>query len=167
MANNEQNRQSHIKKLINELEAKDMLAPSNHTSIEKFNDKDIELIKKCTVTGLQFSRGVIDFFLSCMRVYYQDINYAIIESIVKLFKAEIKIYTIYLDKLDKRGGGNAANSTAASISKQDIYNNVCLVDRVMDAIVSIYGTKAGIHSNHFDKLKERMNTFKKNNFASF
>lgn len=165
-ANNEQNRQSHVEKLIKELEVKDMIVASNNPVEDKLNNKDIELIKKCTVTGLQFSRGVVDFFLSCMRVYYQDINYAIIESIVKLFKAEIKIYTIYLEK-HMSTTANTTTSGSNRISKQDIYNNVCLVDRVMDVIVFIYGAKTGIKSKHFEKLKERMKKFKNDNFASF
>jgi hypothetical protein len=150
VANNEQTRQVHVRKLIRDLEAKQL-------TVAHFNEKDIDLIKKCTITSLQFSRGALDFYFNCLRVYYQDINFKIVESFVKLFKAEIKIYGIYLNK-------SAQGNT--SINKQDVHNNVALIDRVFTVIESLYYAKTGVHSKQFVKLVDKIAKFKEENFVT-
>ena len=155
-ANYEPNRQSHVQKLLKDLETKQLLGI-------KFDEKDVELIKKCTLTSLQFSRGVLDFFFNVCRVYYQDINFAIVEAIVKLFKAEIKIYTIYLNKT---AAANANGTMVYQINRQDIFNNVCLIERVFSVIEALYFARIGVHSKHFVKLVDKIARFKEENFVS-
>jgi hypothetical protein len=150
-ANNEQTRVVHVQKLIKDIEGKGLLGGGH------FTERDIDLIKKCTITSLQFSRGALNFFFNCLRVYYQDINYKVVESFVKLFKAEIKIYGIYLNK---------SAQGATNINKQDVQNNVWLIDRVFTVVEAFYFAKTGVHSKQFVKLVDKITKFKEENFVT-
>lgn len=122
---------------------------------------DIELLSKCTSASIQFARGSLNFFVGCMRVYYQDINFLVVETFTKLFKAELKLYTIHLSK----SGGGGEQTGKNRISKRDVYYNVCLVERIFEIVRTIYLKKTGIESKYFTKLAEKYAEFRVKNSA--
>jgi len=148
-ANNEQNRQAHLQKLLRDLEQKQL---DKH-----FNEKDVSLINVCTSSALQFSRASLNFITDCLRVYYQDINAALVEAVLNLFKAELKIYSAQLSKFV-----NTAKST--KLNKKDVYNNVCFLEKTLVVIERLYFNRTSVHSKHFAKLNEKLVKFKKENF---
>jgi hypothetical protein len=154
-AHNEQSRQVQLQTLLKDLETKQLVGAGVATY---FTDKDVELIRICTITALQFSRGALDFFANCMRVYYQDVSYRMVESLVKLFKAEIKIYGIYLSK--------SASGTASHINRQDVQNNVLLIERVFSVVEAMYFERTGVHAKQLVKLVDKIAKFKEENFMS-
>jgi hypothetical protein len=148
LSNTEQTRQMHIQNLSKEIESKEQFR-------HDFSEKDLEQVKKCTLSAIQFTRGALDFFFHCSKVYYQEINFAIVESFVKLFKAELKIYKIFLNK----------NSPTSKIKKQDIFNNVCLIEKVFCVVERMYAELTGVHAKHFVKLVDAIKNFKDENFV--
>ncbi|RNA12506.1 exocyst complex component 8 [Brachionus plicatilis] len=142
--NNEQNKQQQIDKFVSDIHLLELKNSS------KF---DANLIKKCTSSAIQFTRGALLFFVNCLRIYYQDINYFIVENFTKLFKAELKIYTSYIKKLD-----------SIRIGKEDIYNNICLVESVFQIIQEIYLDTSGLSSKHFSDVSDKIVKFKKEYF---
>lgn len=155
-ANYEQNRQVQVEKLTNDLTQKLQLA-------EYFTDEDIANMRTCTSSALQFSAGVINFLCDCLRVYYQDISFCLVETITKLFKLELKLYQNYLSKhMAKEKSGVALNSR---VKKEDIYHNVCLIEKIFLVCERLYFNQTGIHSKFFIKLAEKFIAFKKENFG--
>lgn len=143
-----------------------------------FQKSDLELFSKCSSASIQFARGSLNFFLDCMRVYYQDINYLIVETFTKLFKAELKLYTIHISKAASGGGGSVSNNNnnnnsdvnggkltkVNKLNKRDIFNNVSLVEKIYGIIRQVYAEKTGIESNkNFAKLAEKYSKFKEEN----
>lgn len=154
-ANNEQNRQLHLEKIIQDLEHKGIMD-------KLFTEADLALLKQCTSSAIQFSRGVLNFFVDCLRVYYQDVNFCLIETFTKLFKAELKIYTIHITKnLNRPNDGKAVKLT-----KQDILRNICLIQRVFQIIQDVYFQKTGLNSKYFAKVAEKFAKFKDDHFSS-
>ncbi len=149
-ANYEQNRQVQIDKLLTDLTQKLKLA-------EYFNEADINNMKTCTSSALQFSCGVLNFMCDCLRVYYQDISYWLVEAITKLFKLELKLYANYLVR------GTAGKYSR--VKKEDIFRNVCLVEKSFLVCEKLYFNKTGVHSKFFVKLAEKFVAFKAENFG--
>ena len=154
-ANYEQNRQVQVDKLIGDLTDKLKLN-------DYFNDNEFDVMRSCTSGALQFSCGVINFLCDCLRVYYQDISYCLVETITKLFKLELKLYSNYLNKnMNKIDNGQAKMNR---ITKQDIYNNVCCIEKIFLVCEQLYFKKTGVHSKFFVKLAEKFTNFKAENF---
>ena len=89
-----------------------------------------------------------------MRVYYQDINFLIVEAITKLFKAEIKLYSM---------GKNAATDDkkqSKSPNKQAVLSNVCLVEKIFSIIRKVFLERTGVDCKYFIKLSEKLIKFK-------
>lgn len=143
--NTEQNKQQQIDKFFQDVQLLDIK--------EKFSKFDFNLIKQCTSSAIQFARGTIVFFANCLRIYYQDINYFIVESFTKLFKAELKIYSSYVKKL-----------STIRISKEEICNNILLVENVFKIIQEIYSETSGINSKHFSDVSDKIVKFKNDYF---
>jgi hypothetical protein len=157
-SNTEQNRQVQISKFLKGLETR-ML--TSH-----FKEADLKLAESCTSSAIQFSRGVLNFFCDCLKVFYQEINFCLVETIVKLFKGELKIYKINLDiKPDSVIQKDQSNNKKLNpMKKQDIYNNVCLMEAVFDVIQKLYFNQTGVYSKFFVKIAERISKFKEDNF---
>ena len=149
---NEQNRQIHIEKLTKDL--------NKHELLVNFNETELQVINASTSCALQFSRGVIDFFCDCLRVYYQDINFCIIETFTKLFKLELKIYAQHLKRNTKE---NEANKNR--LKKDDILNNVCCIEKMASLVEMLYFNKTGVRSKNFLNLVEKFAKFKEENFS--
>jgi hypothetical protein len=144
-ANNEQNRLMQIDKLIKDIETLALF--------ERFTKDDLNLLRQCTSSCIQFCRGVINFFSSILLIYYQDINYSIVDAISKLFKGELKIMQIQIN-----------SSQLIKLSKEDMYNNVCFVEKVFKLIEDLYNEKASVSTKYFSKITERFAAFKEENF---
>ena len=158
-SNTEQNRQVQIAKFLKGLDTRQLKA--------HFKEADLKLTQSCTSSAIQFSRGVLNFFSDCLKIYYQEVNFCIVETIVKLFKGELKIYKINLDiKPDSIPKDAPANGSKKlnPMKKQDIYNNVCLMEAVFDVIQKLYFKQTGINSKFFVKISERISKFKEDNF---
>ena len=154
-SNNELNRQVHITKLLKDLDQRSLM--------NYFSDAEIKMIHGCTSSAIQFARSVLSFFCDCQKVYYQDINFCVVETFTKLFKAELKIYTIHLTKnLGK--ASEASGKQASRLKKQDVYNNVCFVEAVFGVVQKRYLEQTGISSKFFAKLAEKFAKFKEENF---
>lgn len=152
-ANNEQNRQVHIQKFIKDIESKQLES--------YFSDEDIKLLKMCTSSCIQFSSGLLKFFTDCLRIYYQDISFSIVETITKLFKAELKIYLIYLKENSQQ---QANTNKIVKLNKQDIYSNTCFTQKIFICVEKLFFNKTGVHSKFFIKLAEKFNKFKEESF---
>lgn len=158
-ANYEQNRQVQIEKLIVDLTQKLKLK-------EYFNEIDFENMRACTSSALQFSCGVINFLYDCLRVYYQDISFCLVETITKLFKLELKLYLNYLTKnLNKMENANSGGKNANRVKKEDIFHNVCLIEKIFLVCEKLYFNKTGVHSKFFVKLADKFVSFKAENFG--
>ncbi len=154
-ANYEQNRQVQIEKLLIDLTQKLKLA-------EYFSEADIDNMRTCTASALQFSCGVLNFMCDCLRVYYQDISYWLVEAITKLFKLELKLYSNYL----VRGmAGGSASGKYSRVKKEDIFRNVCLIEKSFLVCERLYFNKTGVHSKFFVKLADKFVAFKAENFG--
>ncbi len=164
-ANFEQNRKVQIDKLLNDLGEKKLL--DSYFSTED----QLNIITSSTASALQFSCAVLKFFYDCLRIYYQDINYCIVETFTKLFKFELKLYRDYLDNehLTKRNNRNSqsnsgdqttTNSSNGLPKKQDILFNICLIERIFLIIETVFFTKTGVHSKVFLKLIEKFSKSK-------
>lgn len=151
-SNYEQNRQVQVDKLMNDLTEKLKLG-------EYFTESEFETMRSCTSGALQFSCGVINFLCDCLRVYYQDISFCLVETITKLFKLELKLYSNYLSKNVNRMDGKSNR-----ITKQDIFNNVCCIEKIFLVCEQLYFNKTGVHSKFFVKLAEKFSNFKAENF---
>lgn len=151
-ANYEQNRQVQIDKLMHDITQKLMLS-------EHFTEADLENMRLCTASALQFSCGVLNFICDCLRVYYQDISYWLVEAITKLFKLELKLYSNYLGKSANR------ENKHGRVKKEDIFRNVCLIEKTFLVCEKLYFDKTGVHSKFFVKLAEKFVTFKAENFG--
>lgn len=159
-ANTEQNRLVQIDKLIKDLELHGLLQG-------RFSDQDIKLIRECTASSVQFSRGIINFFCAIRCVYYQDINYWIVEAFTKLFKSEHKIYTIQFNKCSKQSANPAdqSQSPQTKLTKKDIQNSVRFVEKVLNLIEKLYFEMTGVHSKHLLKVSERYAKFREENLS--
>ncbi|CAF0712298.1 unnamed protein product [Brachionus calyciflorus] len=147
LGNNEQNRQIQIEKFINDIQ---------HLGLgDNFSQTDIDLIKQCTSSSLQFNRAALDCFTDCLKVYYQEINFTLVEAFTKLFKAELSIYNLYLNK---------SSSNNLKIKKSDILKNINLLDKVFRLIQEIYSSRTGLNSKHFVKVQDKIEKFKKDYF---
>ena len=135
--NAEQNKQQQIDNFFQDVQLLEIR--------EKFSKFDFNMIKHCTSSAIQFTRGALVFFINCIRIYYQDINFFIVESFTKLFKAELKIYSSYMKKLN-----------TIRISKEEICSNINLVENVFKIIQEIYLETSGINSKHFNDLSDRL-----------
>jgi hypothetical protein len=156
-SNTEQNRQVQIEKLLAGLDKRKLKS--------YFRIEDLDLIRKCTSSAVQFSRGVLNFFCDCLKVYYQEVNFCLVETIVKLFKGELKIYKINLDiKPDSVPKDDKTNKKLHPMKKQDIYNNICIMEAVFGVIQKLYLEQTGISSKIFIKINERIVKFKEDNF---
>jgi hypothetical protein len=151
-ANFEQNRRVQIDKLINDLTEKNIMDLC-------FKDDDqLNIITSSTSSALQFSCATIKFFCDCLRVYYQDISYCIVETFTKLFKFELKLYRDYLDKEAKSGGGAARS--AGLPKKQDILYNISLIEKIFLIVETLYYNKTGVHSKVFHRVIEKFSKSK-------
>jgi len=155
-ANYEQNRLVQVDKLITDL-------TQRHKLNAYFSPADYEVIKASTSSALQFSCGVINFFCDCLRIYYQDINFCLVETITKLFKLELKLYFNYLSKHSSKEAADATKSNR--VKKQDIYTNVCCIEKIFLVIEKLYFKKTGVHIKFFVKLAEKFVKFKEDNFG--
>jgi hypothetical protein len=153
-SNNEQTRQQQIDKLLQDLESRELRT--------YFDDKDIRLMKTCTSSCIQFSRGVINFFSDCLRVHYQDINFFIVEAVSLLMKAELKIYQLQLNSKSL----NNNDGSKIKLKKQDIFNNIHFIEKVFNLIEKLYFEKTNVNSKFFVKLREKFNKMKDENFGS-
>ncbi len=147
-ANYEQNRKVQIEKLLNYLTQNELT--------DYFSEVDLHIIKVSTSSALQFSCGVLSFFCDCLRIYYQEISFCLVETVTKLFKLELKLYANFLTK--------NTNSKNNRIKKQDILNNVCCLEKVFLVIEKLYFKKTGVHSKYFLKLTEKFTKFKEDYF---
>ena len=155
--NTEQNRQVQIAKFLKDLDTRQLK--------DLFKEADLKLAQSCTSSAVQFSRGVLNFFCDCLKVYYQDVNFCLVETFVKLFKGELKIYKINLDiKPDSVQKTDTGSKKLNPMKKQDIYNNICLMEAVFDVIQTLYFKQTGIKSKFFVKVAERIHKFKEENF---
>jgi hypothetical protein len=159
-SNNEQARQQQIDKLLRDLESRELKS--------YFDEKDINLMKTCTSSCIQFSRGVINFFSDCLRVHYQDINFFIVEAVSLLMKAELKIYQLQLNSksLNNNNNNNDGSGAKIKLKKQDIFNNIYFIEKVFNLIEKLYFEKTNVNSKFFVKLREKFNKTKEENLAS-
>jgi hypothetical protein len=155
-ANHEQNRQVQVDKLTSDLTQKLKLA-------EYLTDEDLANMRTCTSSALQFSAGVINFLCDCLRVYYQDISFCLVETITKLFKLELKLYQNYLSRQVAKERGAA--SSGSRVKKEDIWRNVCLIEKMFLVCERLYFNRTGFHSKFFVKLAEKFIAFKRENFG--
>lgn len=155
-ANYEQNRQVQIEKLITDLTQK-------HKLEDYFNEEDFINMRSCTSSALQFSCGVINFLCDCLRVYYQDISFCLVETITKLFKLELKLYSNYLLKNANRDKENSNKNNR--VKKEDIFHNVCCIEKIFLVCEKLYFNKTSVHSKFFVKLAEKFLAFKAENFG--
>jgi exocyst complex component 8 len=166
---NEQTKQAHVESLLADLVKRELSG--------YFGDKEIVLIKSCTSSAVQFSRGLINFFCNCMRVHYQDINFVIVEAFIKLFKGELKIYKTYLTTQSAKMRQSDVATAAAivtnekkppvpKVKRQDIQNNVVLIEKIFNIVDRLYIQKVGVQSKHFIKLAQKFQEFKQENFKS-
>lgn len=122
-------------------------------------------MSKCTSASIQFARGSLSFFVGCMRVYYQDINFLVVETFTKLFKAELKLYSMHLT--GKSESNTATTTTAAAgknrLNKRDVYHNVCLVEKIFQIVRTLYKAKTDMESKYFNKLAEKYADFRLKN----
>ena len=147
-ANFEQNRQVQIEKLINDLTEKNILN-------QYFKD-ELSVIGSSTSSALQFSYGAMKFFCDCLKVYYQDISYCIVETFTKLFKFELKLYREYLDK-ESAARQQQSNGLP---KRQDILYNICLIERMFTIVEALYFNKTGVHSKVFLRVIEKFSKSK-------
>ncbi len=155
-ANAEQNRQVQITKFLKDLDTRQIK--------EYFTEADLNLTQSCTSSAIQFSRGVLNFFCDCLKVYYQDVNFCLMEIFVKLFKGELKLYKINLSIKPDSMLKDASGKMLVPMKKQDIYNNICLMEAVFSVIQKLYFKQTGINSKFFIKVAEGINKFKEENF---
>jgi exocyst complex component 8 len=167
---NEQTKQAHVESLLADIGKRELSGFSS--------EKDIGLLKSCTSSAVQFSRGLVNFFCDCMRVHYQDINFAIVEAFIKLFKGELKIYKTYLNTQSAKSRQSDVAAAAAAIvnnekkplaprvKRQDIQNNFFLIEKIFNIVDQLYTNKAGVQSKHFVKLAQKFQEFKRENFKS-
>jgi exocyst complex component 8 len=159
-SNTEQNRQVQIEKFLKNLEMSRGELSAEYTLKSMFKETDLKLVESCTSSGVQFARGILNFFCDCLKVFYQEINFCLVETIVKLVKGELKIYKINLDIKPDTQNGKKLNP----MKKQDIYNNVCLMEAVFDVIQKLYFKQTSVNSKFFVKMAERIVKFKEENF---
>jgi hypothetical protein len=156
-ANYEQNRKVQVDKLIN-------LLLNKHKLGKYFTENDLNLMKTTTCSALQFSCGVLNFFCDCLRIYYQELSYCLVDTVTKLFKLELKLYSNYLNKNSHKESLTNSNSKSLRVKKQDIYNNVCCLEKIFLLIETLYFNKTGVHIKFFVKLAEKFIKFKEEHF---
>lgn len=167
-ANIEHTRQLHINNLIKDLEAKDLLKyfkkKGKDESTVTPSQVVADMLAKCSSATIQFARGLINFFHDCLRVYYQDINFTIVETFTKMFKAEMKIYINLMNRnsAGQKNGQNSSNST--KLNREEIYNNVCVVEKIIAIVRMLYLTRTGIDCKYFANLTDKYSKFKQDNF---
>ena len=150
---NDQNRQLHIENFLKDIELNQLK--------KYFESGDFELLSRCSSASIQFARGSLNFFVSCMRVYYQDINFLIVETITKLFKAELKLYNMHISKnLNNESGDKQQSKSMNRLNKRDIFSNVCLAEKSFSIIRKVFLERTGIDSKFFIKLSEKFTKFK-------
>jgi hypothetical protein len=142
---NDQSRQLHIDNFLKDIELNKLK--------KHFEPSDIELLSHCSSASIQFARGSLNFFISCMRVYYQDINFLIVEAITKLFKAEIKLYNMGKSATDDKKQSKSPN-------KQAVLSNVYLVEKIFSIIRKVFLERTGVDCKYFIKLSEKLIKFK-------
>ena len=104
----EPNRQMHAHKLIGELH-EHVDACSAHFALDEATQ---QLVRACSSATIQFSRGLVNFLVECLRVYYQEVGFCIVEAVTVLFKTELKIYHGHLSELRKLANAAAASEEA-------------------------------------------------------
>jgi hypothetical protein len=112
-------------------------------------------LNQLSAPGIQFSRAILVYFLDIMRIYYQDINYNIIESTVELIKFEIKNYERLRAKL------NQLNEETYDLMYKPVFNkNVnFILNYVLTFIEKTYEDKTKIKSKYFEKLHDKYDKF--------
>lgn len=146
-ANFEQNRKLQAEKLLKYLNEKDIL------DVYFKSDDQLNVIKSSTSSALQFSYGAVRFFCDCLRVYYQDVSYCVVETFTKLFKFELKLYRDYLES--KR------HSPASGLPKrQDVLFNISLIERMFLIVEHLYFAKTGVHSKIFQRVIDKFSKSK-------
>jgi hypothetical protein len=153
--NSDQARQLQIEKFLADLESKKI-------KIFKTN-ADRDTLNSATTSAIQFCRSAINFFYDICRIYYQDINYCIIDTIAKLFKTELKTYTKTHMSNQKKGNKNVP-SDKKLLTKEDIYSNICLIEKSFNLIETLYFEKTGIKSKFLSKVTDRYSKFRQDNF---
>jgi hypothetical protein len=104
-----------------------------------------------------------------LRIYYQDMNYSLIESIVEMYKIELKMYDKASKNLSELEKTNGTPTTPAPSNlnkyKKSLENNLnFLFNHVLPLIERFYEEKTKIKSKNFLKLHERYAKYKNEHF---
>lgn len=152
------------------------VSTSSTTKIEQTSEDNIFNFNLNTLnaSAIQFSRGVLNFFCDILRIYYQDINYALVEALVEMFKLELKMYekaNKNLKDLEKQSpNSNNASTNAATPPNLNKYkksieiNLNFIFDYVLPLIERIYEEKTKTKSKLLAKLHSRYSNYKGENF---
>jgi hypothetical protein len=160
----EQNKKTQIQNLIKDFELKNLL---NNEERNVKNKVDLSKINFNFInsSSIQFARTVINFFCDLLRIYYQDINYTIIEVVIEIFKGELKKFDKSIKNLKELQQSTSIEQINKS-RKSIEFNAKFVFENILPLIEVIYEEKALVKSKSFIKLREKYLKFRSDNFAN-
>jgi exocyst complex component 8 len=149
----DQNKQAQLQNLIKDLEYRQLFTDSPKDKkkfcLAKIN---FDLLSAST---LQFSRSLINFIFELIRIYYQDINYSIIECLIEILKGELKKFEKTFKNIDASLGADKLKLFKKSI----LFNLKFIFETLLPIIESIYEDKTKVKAKNFVKLYEKYSKF--------